>query len=138
VRIVDKSAEIGEIAKELDVRFLNTDVLNEGMIKEEIVDTDVLLISVPIDITERVIERVGPEMCEGSLLMDITSVKRMPVETMERCTNVGVEILGTHPLFGPSTKSCKVKQSYSCRQEPVRYTKEYMRCLREQERRSNY
>jgi prephenate dehydrogenase len=105
VRIVDKSAEIEGIAKALGVRFLNTDVLNEGMINEEIVDTDVLLISVPIDITEHVIERVGPEMRVGSLLMDITSVKRMPVETMERCTNAGVEILGTHPLFGPSTTS---------------------------------
>jgi prephenate dehydrogenase len=105
VQIVDKSAETEEIAKELGVRFLITDLLNEDRVNEEIVDTEVVLISVPIDITERVIERVGPAMRAGSLLMDITSVKRMPVETMERCTNAGVEILGTHPLFGPSTKS---------------------------------
>ena len=101
VLIVDKDEHTEKIAKQIGVQFLNTDILNE----EEIVDTDVLLISVPIDITERVIERVAPKMRKGSLLMDITSVKKMPLETMERCTNEAVEILGTHPLFGPSTKS---------------------------------
>ncbi len=109
VRIVDKSDKTEEIAKEMNVQFLNTDVLKleEGARKEEIVDTDVLLVSVPIDITVDVIECMGPEMHEGSLLMDITSVKKMPVEMMERCTNEGVEILGTHPLFGPSAKSMR-------------------------------
>lgn len=109
VRIVDKSDGTETVAKELGVQFLNTDVLKlaEGARRDEVVDTDVLLVSVPIDITGCVIERVGPEMREGSLLMDITSVKKMPVETMEKCTNESVEILGTHPLFGPSAKSMR-------------------------------
>jgi prephenate dehydrogenase len=105
VRIVDTNANTGEIAMRLGVRFLNTDVLKDGELNEEILDADVVLISVPIDVTARVIERVGPKMHAGSLLMDITTVKKMPVETMQKCTNAGVEILGTHPLFGPSTKS---------------------------------
>ncbi|NAT10365.1 prephenate dehydrogenase/arogenate dehydrogenase family protein [ANME-1 cluster archaeon AG-394-G06] len=105
VRIVDTNANTGEIAKRLGVQFSNTDVLMEGKLNEEILNVDVVLISVPIDITARVIERIGPKMHAGSLLMDITTVKKMPVETMQRCTNVGVEILGSHPLFGPSTKS---------------------------------
>jgi len=115
VRIVDKSDKTEEIAKEMGVRFLNTDILKvtEGEVereeagKEDIVDTDVLLLSVPIDITGRVIERVGPKMHGGSLLMDITSVKKAPVEMMDRFTNGGVEILGTHPLFGPTAKSMR-------------------------------
>jgi len=105
VRIVDTNANTGEIAKRLGVQFLNTDVLKEGELNGEILNADVVLISVPIDITARVIERIGPKMHAGSLLMDITTVKKMPVETMQRCTNAGVEILGSHPLFGPSTKS---------------------------------
>ncbi len=108
VQIVDKSDKTEQIAKEMDVKFLNTDILKatEGKVerKEDIADTDVLLVSVPIDITGRVIERVGPKMHKGSLLMDITSVKKAPVEMMDRFTNEDVEILGTHPLFGPSTK----------------------------------
>ncbi len=108
VQIVDKSDKTEQIAKEMDVKFLNTDILKatEGKVerREDIADTDVLLVSVPIDITGRVIERVGPKMHKGSLLMDITSVKKAPVEMMDRFTNEDVEILGTHPLFGPSTK----------------------------------
>ncbi|MBU4454353.1 MAG: prephenate dehydrogenase, partial [Euryarchaeota archaeon] len=38
----------------------------------------------------------------GSLLMDITSVKTGPVEAMRKYAPVDVEILGTHPMFGPS------------------------------------
>ena len=109
VWIVDKSEHTEEIATQIGVQFLNTDILKliEGEVerKDEIVDTDVLLISVPIDITGRVIERLGLKMHDDSLLMDITSVKKMPIEMMDRFTNKGVEILGTHPLFGPTTKS---------------------------------
>ncbi|MBE0516408.1 MAG: prephenate dehydrogenase/arogenate dehydrogenase family protein [Methanophagales archaeon] len=109
VRIMDISDKTEAVAKRLGVEFLTTDVLKmkKGALKKEFVDTDVMLISVPIDVTGRVIERVGQELHEGSLLMDITSVKRMPMELMERYTNEGVEILGTHPLFGPSAKSMR-------------------------------
>ena len=112
VMIVDKSEKTEEIAKGLNVQFLKFDVLKEeeeegkvGEGKEEIVDTDVMVISVPIDITASVIEQVGPKMHEGSLLMDIASVKRKPMASMKRFTKEGVEILGTHPLFGPTAKS---------------------------------
>jgi prephenate dehydrogenase len=106
VRIVDKNEKTEAIAEELGVQFLNTDISTMA-IKEEIVDTDVLLLSVPIDLTGAVIERVGPEMRDGSLLMDITSVKKAPVELMSRVTNEGVEVLGTHPLYGPSARSMR-------------------------------
>jgi len=109
VRIVDISDKTEAVAKRLGVQFLTTDVLKmkKGAIKKEFVNTDIMLISVPIDVTGRVIEHVGPELHEGSLLMDITSVKRMPMELMERYTKEGVEILGTHPFFGPSAKSMR-------------------------------
>jgi prephenate dehydrogenase len=106
VRLVDRDSTTGEIANELGVHFVTADVLvEEDVTTDFLADTDVLLISVPIDLTERVIELVGPKMHTGSLLMDLTSVKRKPVKMMEESTPVGVEILGTHPLFGPSTKS---------------------------------
>ena len=105
VTIVDKSARTGEIAAEMGVRHTKMDILRDSV--GEVVDTDVLLLSVPIDITGAVIARVGPEMRKGSLMMDITSVKKLPVEMMSRVTGEGVEILGTHPLFGPSAKSIR-------------------------------
>ncbi|HUV80541.1 MAG TPA: prephenate dehydrogenase/arogenate dehydrogenase family protein [Candidatus Bathyarchaeia archaeon] len=107
VQIVDVSDKTAAVAKELGVQFSTADILKieSEALKKAFVDTDVVLVSVPIAVTERVIERVGPTLQEGSLLMDVTSVKKAPVEMMEKCTTTGVEILGTHPLFGPSAKS---------------------------------
>lgn len=109
VRIVDISDKTELVANELGVQFSTADILkvDAGVLKEAFANTDVVLVSVPIDITERVIERVGPALQEGSLLMDVTSVKRAPVAMMEKCTTEGVEVLGTHPLFGPSAKSLR-------------------------------
>jgi prephenate dehydrogenase len=41
-------------------------------------------------------------MKAGSLLMDFTSIKVKPVEAMRKFTPPDVEILGTHPMFGPT------------------------------------
>ncbi|HUV02878.1 MAG TPA: prephenate dehydrogenase/arogenate dehydrogenase family protein [Desulfobacteria bacterium] len=109
VRIVGRSDKTELVANKLGVAFSTIDLLttDPGTLKEEFADTDIVLVSVPIDVTERVIERVGPALYDGSLLMDVTSVKRGPVAMMERCTSSEVELLGTHPLFGPSTKSMR-------------------------------
>lgn len=64
---------------------------------------DVVLVSVPIDATEHIIEMVGPVMRDTSLLTDITSVKQTPVDAMLKHSNCAV--IGTHPLFGPSIRS---------------------------------
>jgi len=109
VRIVDISDNTEAVADELGVEFLNIDILTAeaGTLKKAFVDADIVLISVHMDVTERVIERVGPELETGSLLMDVTTVKKEPVAMMEKCTSEGVEVLGTHPLFGPYTNSLR-------------------------------
>ncbi|MCL7413593.1 MAG: prephenate dehydrogenase [ANME-2 cluster archaeon] len=68
----------------------------------EIALSDVVMISVPIDLTAQVIADIAPKMEAGSLLMDITSIKSIPVNAMLQYTSPGVEILGTHPMFGPT------------------------------------
>jgi len=60
---------------------------------------DVVIISVPIDETIRVIKEVAPEVRENALLMDVTSIKEKPCRFMERYSKKGVEIIGTHPVF---------------------------------------
>ena len=110
VRIVDRSAKTPEIASSLGVDFMHVDILSQHCpsdITEDITDTDVLIISVPIDITCNVIEAVGNRMKDGTLLMDLTSVKREPVRKMLECTKDNVEILSIHPMFGPTAKSIR-------------------------------
>lgn len=84
-----------DIAEALCVKFADD-------LETEISTSDVVMVSVPIDITERTIMEVAPKMRAKSLLMDITSIKKGPVDAMQRYAPVDVEILGTHPMFGPS------------------------------------
>lgn len=65
-------------------------------------ESDIVAISVPIDVTEDTIKKIAPEMAHGSLLMDMTSLKKKPLAAMEHFAPDSVEVLGTHPMFGPS------------------------------------
>lgn len=71
---------------------------------EEVVRSDLVLISVPIDRTVQVIAEIAPKMRPGSLLMDVTSLKSEPVKAMIEHAPEGVELIGTHPMFGPTMK----------------------------------
>ena len=66
-------------------------------------DADVVVISVPIAETERVIREIGPRVRPDGLLMDVTSVKTAPLAAMLAATPAAV--VGTHPLFGPTVHS---------------------------------
>ncbi|WP_235856206.1 prephenate dehydrogenase [Methanolobus halotolerans] len=67
--------------------------------------SDIVIVTVPINITEDVIREAAPKMKGGSLLMDFTSLKTGPTEAMKKYAPENVEILGTHPMFGPSIPS---------------------------------
>jgi prephenate dehydrogenase len=84
-----------EIAQELGVTFADD-------LDSEIRMSDIVMISVPINITEKTISDIAPKMPAGSLLMDITSIKTGQMEAMKKYAPHDVEILGTHPMFGPS------------------------------------
>jgi prephenate dehydrogenase len=63
----------------------------------------IVIVSVPIEATVKVIKQVGPLMPEKSLLMDLTSLKEEPVKAMLRSSRC--EVIGLHPLFGPEIKA---------------------------------
>ncbi len=58
---------------------------------------DVVIFSVPIDVTKKVIEDVLSYTREDQLLMDFTSIKQEPIETMLKGKS---SVIGMHPLFG--------------------------------------
>ncbi len=90
---------------------LDTDLTPE----EAAAVADVVLISVPIDETVAVIRRLGPLVREGSLFMDVTSIKQAPVQAMLDASSASV--IGTHPLFGPTVHSLQGQRVVLC---PVR------------------
>jgi prephenate dehydrogenase len=61
-----------------------------------------VIVSVPIAATVEVIQRVGPHVRAGACLADITSLKKEPVAAMLAATKDDVEVVGTHPMFGPA------------------------------------
>jgi len=73
-------------------------------------DTDAIIISVPLDALEPVVERLAPYINSGQVVADLTSLKAGPVEIMHRHIQSAVT-LGTHPVFGPGAKTL-AKQNF--------------------------
>jgi chorismate mutase / prephenate dehydrogenase len=91
---------MGRLFGDLGHAVLIADLDTQLTPEEAAAAADVVLISVPIDVTVEVIGRLGPRVREDALLMDVTSVKAAPVQAMLESTRASV--VGTHPLFGPS------------------------------------
>ncbi len=72
----------------------------------------VVIVSVPIGVTQAVIDEVGPHMGEESLLMDLTSLKSAPVQAMLEASSS--EVIGLHPLFGPGVQSLEGQNVVLC------------------------
>jgi len=78
---------------------------DESVPLEDADEYDAVVVAVPIEATPSVVEEVASNMSDG-LLMDATSVKQEPVEAMRSAPD-DVEVLGTHPMFGPSVRSMR-------------------------------
>ncbi len=80
--------------------------------RECAMQSDIVLVSVPIDGAVGVIKKIAPFARKNSLLMDATSVKKGPVKAMLRYSKC--EVIGMHPVFGPSVSSLKNQTIVLC------------------------
>ncbi|MBI2634324.1 prephenate dehydratase [Candidatus Peregrinibacteria bacterium] len=72
--------------------------LHTGLSNRQLVQkSDIVIVSVPILKTVKVIEDILPYMSQKSALMDFTSIKEKPVNAMLKGN---CEVLGMHPMFG--------------------------------------
>lgn len=67
---------------------------------EAVRDAEVVLLSVPIESFEDIVTELAPHIRSEQVVVDVTSVKAMPVNAMHQHLKTK-KILGTHPLFGP-------------------------------------
>jgi prephenate dehydrogenase len=72
----------------------------------------VVIVSVPIGVTQEIIGEVGRYMKQESLLMDLTSLKTKPVSSMLE-SSVS-EVIGLHPLFGPGESTLNGQNIVLC------------------------
>ena len=65
--------------------------------------SDLLIISVPILSTEKMIKKCAPLIKPQGAILDLTSLKVFPTKLMLKHSQC--EVIGCHPIFGPSVKS---------------------------------
>jgi len=58
---------------------------------------------VPISILENILQKINPYLKKGSLIMDVCSVKVYPSQWLKKYISPEVEILASHPMFGPDS-----------------------------------
>ena len=86
IRITSRDESSGKpVAEEIGVEYSNNNI-------EAIKDADIIIFSVPIEHMVETIREVAPHAPEGSLLMDVASVKSEPAEALEKYAPKNAEI----------------------------------------------
>ena len=98
----------GELGHEVAIADVSTALTPE----QAAANAEVVVVSVPIQSTVQVIERIGPLVKPDALLMDVTSVKQEPLAAMLRSSKASV--VGTHPMFGPGVHTLQGQRVVVC------------------------
>lgn len=101
-----------ELFRELGLEVASYDSANGEIDFAAAAQADVVMLAVPIRCFEEVVAKLGPHTREDGLVVDITSVKELPVKAMlKHCRG---EVLGGHPLFGPAEKNIEGQVFFLC------------------------
>jgi prephenate dehydrogenase len=78
-------------------------------------ESDLVIVAVPIADTLAVIRAAAPVVRPGACLMDVTSVKSAPLDAMLLAAGPEVDVVGTHPMFGPRGDDMDRQKVVLCR-----------------------
>ncbi len=70
---------------------------------EELCTLPVIFICVPMRTVPEILKKIRPFLAPGTLIVDTCSVKMEPVRWMQEILPPEVQILATHPMFGPES-----------------------------------
>ncbi len=79
-------------------------------------DVDCAVVSVPMAVSAEVARVVGARLRPGALLTDLNSLKTEICEAM--ASTPATEVLGLHPMFGPSVTSLRRQKVVTCAVRP--------------------
>ncbi|NTW22782.1 prephenate dehydrogenase/arogenate dehydrogenase family protein [Candidatus Falkowbacteria bacterium] len=71
--------------------------------KQQLGEMDWVIPAVPISALEQTLQDIASELKPDALVMDVCSVKVKPCEWLFKHVPAGVEIIGSHPMFGPDS-----------------------------------
>lgn len=109
-----KKEKAQKVAEELNLEAVENN-------KKATEKADIVLVSVPIKETPKVIREVSDSLKRDALLLDIASVKEKSVDAMKEI-DVDSELVSIHPLFGPGAENLENKNIISI---PVKTGKKY-------------
>ncbi|PZO02978.1 MAG: prephenate dehydrogenase/arogenate dehydrogenase family protein [Hyphomicrobiales bacterium] len=69
----------------------------------EVAACDIVILAVPVDALAEAIATLRPYLRSGTVVLDVGSVKIEPARLLLAGLPDDVEIIGTHPLFGPQS-----------------------------------
>lgn len=90
----DPSPGLADVAQQLGVTLSSLHSVSQA---------DVILIAAPVSSFEQVVSEIAVACNPGALIVDVGSVKVIPSEIMRRLLPHYVDIVATHPLFGPQS-----------------------------------
>lgn len=92
--VVTDTAEVGEAAAAIGV---------ETGSLADVAGCDVVMLAVPVQAMAATIAAIAPLVQPGALVLDVASVKMLPARWMLEALPQSVDIVATHPLFGPQS-----------------------------------
>ncbi|MBN8874046.1 MAG: prephenate dehydrogenase [Rhodospirillales bacterium] len=82
-----------------------------GVVRSELHEaarSSVVVLATPVSRLADAVAALAPHLLPGTLVVDVGSVKVLPVEIMNAGLPPHVEILATHPLFGPQSAAAGI------------------------------
>lgn len=76
---------------------------------EEVCAQPYVVLCVPISAIRETLQKIAPLIAAGTVVIDVCSVKKHPVDWMQRLLPEHINILGTHPMFGPDSADDSLK-----------------------------
>jgi len=94
VLVADAGEGAAQVAVELGVSF--------GSV-EQAAAREIVIVAVPVRVMREVFVQIAPHLQPGALVIDVGSVKMLPAEWMAAVLPAHVDLVATHPLFGPQS-----------------------------------
>ena len=93
-----------KLAQTLQVEF-------SGELKKAVHNAELVVVSVPMDVTPKVLKTIGPLSSEGTVIVEISSVKSRIISILRDISKTrNIIPVSIHTLFGPGTRKLDGKR----------------------------
>lgn len=95
--------------KEAGLEVNSYDIKCSEKDKQRVINSDVVLFSVPMSEMKKVVDEIVPQINTGQLIVENCSIKNSSVPHIEKLAKDGVEVLGIHTMFASDVEELKDK-----------------------------